>query len=78
METNPPTRSSLIWVTGMNRPMKNNPTTPTNPTPEHGRYADLILGMKRALNACENCDGDLDFAIFIIKKDIAELEAQNG
>ena len=50
-----------------------------NPTPEHEHeYAHLILGMKRALNACENCDGDLDFAIFIIKKDIAELEAQNG
>ena len=35
---------------------------------------DLILGMKRALNACENCNGDLDFAIFIIKRDIEELE----
>jgi len=35
---------------------------------------DLIIGMKRALDACENCDGDLDFAIFIIKKDIANLE----
>ena len=45
---------------------------------QHDAESDhLILGMKRALNACENCDGDLDFAIFIIKKDIAELEAQN-
>jgi hypothetical protein len=33
----------------------------------------LALGMKRALNACENCEGDLDFAIFVIKRDIEAL-----
>lgn len=38
---------------------------------------DVALGMKRALNACENCDGDLDFAIFVIKKDIAEFEKES-
>lgn len=38
---------------------------------------DLVIGMKRALNACENCDGDLDFAIYIIKRDIAEMEKES-
>lgn len=37
---------------------------------------DMELGLMRALNACENCDGDLDFAIFIIKRDLAALEKQ--
>lgn len=37
---------------------------------------DMELGLMRALNACENCDGDLDFAIYIIKRDLAEIERQ--
>ena len=37
---------------------------------------DLILGMERALKECQKCDGDLDFAIFLIKRDIQELERQ--
>lgn len=36
---------------------------------------ELIVGMKRALNACQNCDGDLDYAIFIITRDIEVLES---
>jgi hypothetical protein len=39
--------------------------------------SDLILGMKRALGVLENCDGDLDFAIFILKRDIQALQAED-
>lgn len=35
---------------------------------------DLILGMKRALKAIESCEGDVDFAVYVIKRDIAEFE----
>ncbi len=38
----------------------------------------LIIGMKRALDACENCDGDLGFAIFVIKKDLEQLESEQS
>lgn len=36
---------------------------------------DVVIGMRRALNAMENCDGDLDFAIYIVKRDISEMES---
>ncbi len=37
---------------------------------------ELILGLKRALGVLYGSEGDIDFAIFMIEKDIETLEAE--
>jgi len=38
----------------------------------------IIVGMKRALDIVERSEGDMDFAVFAIKRDIEGLEKEAG